>query len=84
MTPSTRRITDIAGRPGTILDNGLVRTHLDDFGGMTPELSLPMSAGRLNTHFIPRFRGATCAYDKAKHGKVWGGKLAHELAGNFP
>ncbi len=84
MSLLSRRISDLAGRPGTLLDNGLVRVHLDDFGGMTPELSLPQGAGRLNTHFLPRFRGASCDYDAARHAKIWGGKLAHSLAGNFP
>lgn len=84
MTLLARRITDIAGRPGTVLDNGLIRVVVEDFAGMTPELSFPNGAGRINTHFVPGFRGSSCAYDAAKHAGVWGGRLAHELAGNFP
>lgn len=84
MPPLSRRITDIASRAATVLDNGRIRVVVEDFAGMTPELSFAHGAGRINTHFVPKFRGSSCAYDEAKHGKVWGGRLAHELAGNFP
>lgn len=82
-TPTATRVHDIAGRPGTLLANGLVRLHIDDFGGMTPELSFPNGSGRINTHFVPRFRGSEAAFDPARHA-AWGGPIGYNLAGNFP
>lgn len=50
---------------------------------MTPEFSYRTGQGFTNTHLVPSFRGSSCVYDAERH-QAWGGKLAHELAGNFP
>lgn len=80
---SVQRITDLCGRPASVLSNGDVRVVIEDFAGMTPEFSYRNEQGYLNTHLIPAFRGSSCSFDPTRH-QDWGIKLAHELAGNFP
>lgn len=80
---NVERIVDLCGRPATVLKNGIIRVLVEDFGGMTPELSYRHGDGYVNTHLIPAFRGSSCTFDPEKH-QDWGIKLAHELAGNFP
>lgn len=83
MNLEVKRINDIVGRQGTLLTNGLIRVVVEDFGGMTPELSYRNEKTYVNTHFVPHFRGSSSPYDEHKH-KEWGAKLAHELAGTWP
>ena len=83
MNLEVKRINDIVGRQGTLLTNGLIRVVVEDFGGMTPELSYKNEKTYVNMHFVPHFRGSSSHYDENKH-KAWGAKLAHELAGTWP
>ncbi|MGL4854805.1 MAG: hypothetical protein ACRC37_06090 [Lentisphaeria bacterium] len=84
MSMQFEKITDLVGRRGTVLSNDKVRVLVENWGGMTPEFSYKNDCGYVNTHLIPPFRGSSCQFDEEKHGEIWGIKLPHELAGNFP
>lgn len=79
------RIKENAGRPSTLLENGIVRVLINDKGGMTPEFSIKTEAGYLNTHWVPYFRAnSTEPYSEEKHADFWETELLYSISGAFP
>lgn len=82
---TAERKKDLRGRDISILTNRYVRAAINDIGAMTPELSFRRGAGRINTHWIPRFRPVSGErFDPEIHSAVWPAELLYEAAGSFP
>jgi len=73
------------GRNSTLLGNGVVRTVIDDQGGMVPEFSISRGRGGVNAHWLPEFRdNSGRPWSKAEHERYWKVKLLYHIAGDFP
>jgi hypothetical protein len=79
------RVVESGGRAASVLESGLLRLVIDDFGGMVPEFSVLQDKRANNAHWSPHFRSNSGEpYSDAKHGGFWKGSLLYNIAGNFP
>lgn len=80
-----KRVAEVGGRAASVLENGLLRTMVDDEGGMIPELSAPRGKGFLNAHWIPEFRSNSGKrFAEKEHAAFWKAALLYSIAGSFP
>ncbi len=79
------RVSETGKRSATVLGNALIRTMIDDKGGMVPELAAFRGGGYLNAHWIPEFRAnGGKPFSPAAHDSFWKVELLYNIAGNFP
>ena len=77
------RIRKPDGREATILEHDSLRVMIDDFGGMTPELSAVLGKKRINAHWTPWFRDNSGKPFGAFEKSFWKAELLYHIAGNF-
>lgn len=80
-----RRLRLWESRNATVLTNDLVRTVVEDQGGMVLELSaLSPQGGRLNAHLIPHYRGTGTAVFSDENADYWkNSPYLYQKAGSY-